>query len=115
LCSIFQPGGALHDGAVIIQGDRISAAACFLPLTTNPALSRQVGTRHRAAIGVTEETDALAVVVSEETGQISIAARGDLESNINVERLQEWLTRHKPAGPPSMDRPPEPEWKRAQL
>ena len=114
LCSIFQPGGVLHDGAVIIQGDRVSAAACFLPLTTNPALSRQLGTRHRAAIGVTEETDALAVVVSEETGQISVAARGDLESDVNIERLQEWLTRYKPAGPASLDRPPEPEWKRAQ-
>jgi diadenylate cyclase len=115
LCSIFQPGGALHDGAVIIQGDRISAAACFLPLTTNPAPSRHLGTRHRAAIGVTEETDALAVVVSEETRHISVAARGELESDVTIERLQEWLTRHKPAGPASMDRPPEPEWKRAQL
>jgi diadenylate cyclase len=115
LCSIFQPGGALHDGAVIIQGDRVAAAACFLPLTTNLALSRQLGTRHRAAIGVTEETDALAVVVSEETRQISIAARGDLESNVNIERLQELLTRHKPSRPASLDRPPEPEWKRAQL
>src|SRR6202042_3507079 len=85
LCAIFHQGGALHDGAVIIQGDRIAAAACFLPLTTNPALSRQLGTRHRAAIGVTEETDALGVVVSEETRQISIAARGDLESNVTIE------------------------------
>jgi diadenylate cyclase len=115
LCAIFQPGGALHDGAVIIQGDRVSAAACFLPLTTNPALSRELGTRHRAAIGVTEETDAVAVVVSEETSHISIAARGDLEPNVSIERLQEWLTRNRPVGPPSMDRPPEPEWKRAQL
>src|SRR5579885_79180 len=62
LCAIFHQGGALHDGAVIIQGDRVAAAACFLPLTTNPQLQRRLGTRHRAAIGITEETDALALV-----------------------------------------------------
>ena len=94
LCAIFLRGGALHDGAVIIQGDRIAAAACFLPLTTNPVMLRRLGTRHRAAIGVTEETDALAIVVSEETGQISIASRGDLESDVSLERLHERLTRH---------------------
>jgi diadenylate cyclase len=114
LCSIFQPGGALHDGAVIIQGDRVAAAACFLPLTTNPAPSRELGTRHRAAIGITEETDAVAVVVSEQTRQISVAARGDLEMNVSIERLQEFLTRNK-ASRDGVDRPPEPEWKRAQL
>ncbi len=92
LCSIFHPGGEMHDGAVIVQGDRVAAAACFLPLTTNPQLSRRLGTRHRAAIGVTEETDALAIVVSEETGQISVASRGDLESNVTIERVQAWLT-----------------------
>jgi diadenylate cyclase len=91
LCAIFYSGGAMHDGAVIIQGDRVAAAACFLPLTTNPALSRRLGTRHRAAIGLTEETDALAVVVSEETGQISISVRGDIDSGISVERLRDWL------------------------
>lgn len=94
LCAIFQPGGALHDGAVIVQGDRIAAAACFLPLTLNPLLQRRLGTRHRAAIGVTEETDALAVVVSEETRQISIASRGDLEEDVALERVRERLTRH---------------------
>src|SRR5712671_2848937 len=94
LCAIFQPAGALHDGAVIIQGDRIAAAACFLPLTTNPVMLRRMGTRHRAAIGVTEESDALAIVISEETAQIAIAARGDLEPDISMERLQERLTRH---------------------
>src|SRR6185295_12029877 len=72
LISIFNPGTPLHDGAVIIQGNRVAAAACFLPLTVNPELSRQLGSRHRAAIGVTEDTDAVAVVVSEETGIISI-------------------------------------------
>lgn len=76
LISIFNPGTPLHDGAVVIQGDRVAAAACFLPLTVNPELSRQLGSRHRAAIGVTEDTDALAVVVSEETGIISLVAEG---------------------------------------
>src|SRR5579863_7823303 len=92
LCSIFERGGALNDGAAIIQGDRVAAAACFLPLTTNPVMLRRMGTRHRAAIGVTEESDALAVVVSEETGQISIASRGDLESDVTLERVRERLT-----------------------
>jgi diadenylate cyclase len=92
LCGIFHPGGTLHDGAVIVQGDRIAAAACFLPLTTNPALLRRLGTRHRAAIGITEETDALAVVVSEETRQISIAARGDIEPDVSLDRVRERLT-----------------------
>jgi diadenylate cyclase len=94
LCAIFQHGGALHDGAVVIQGDRIAAAACFLPLTTNPLMQRRLGTRHRAAIGVTEETDALAIVVSEETRRISIASRGDLEQDVTLDRVRERLTRH---------------------
>ena len=94
LLSIFQPGLPLHDGAVIVQKDRIAAAACFLPLTTNPALSRNLGTRHRAAIGITEETDCLAVVVSEETGRISIAASGELTSGISGPLLQEHITQH---------------------
>src|SRR6185295_10090939 len=72
LISIFNPGTPLHDGAVIIQGRRVAAAACFLPLTVNPELSRTLGSRHRAAIGVTEDTDAVTVVVSEETGLISV-------------------------------------------
>ena len=71
--TIFQPGSPLHDGAVILQEDRVAAAACFLPLTVNPRVSRELGTRHRAAIGLTEESDAAAVVVSEETGKISLA------------------------------------------
>jgi diadenylate cyclase len=87
LLAVFQPGGALHDGAVIIQGGRLAAAACFLPLTMNPELSRKLGTRHRAAIGVTEETDCLSIVVSEETGRISVAATGELESDLSVEDL----------------------------
>jgi len=96
LCAIFQPGGALHDGAAIIQGDRIAAAACFLPLTTNPVLQRRLGTRHRAAIGITEETDALALVISEENHQIAIASRGDLEADVTLDRVRERLTRYVP-------------------
>ena len=88
LVSIFQPTSPLHDGAVIMQGDRAAAAACFLPLTINPRLSRELGSRHRAAIGVTEENDAVAIVVSEETGRISIIEDGDLEYDIDADRLR---------------------------
>ena len=88
LVSIFQPTSPLHDGAVIVQGDRAAAAACFLPLTINPRLSRELGSRHRAAIGVTEENDAVAIVVSEETGRISVVEDGDLEHDIDAERLR---------------------------
>jgi len=114
ICSVFERGGALHDGAVIIQGDRIAAAACFLPLTTNPVMLRRMGTRHRAAIGVTEESDALAVVVSEETGQIAIASRGDLESDVSMERLQERLTRHTTGKAGAANPRAEPRWKQAE-
>lgn len=91
LLAIFQPGGAMHDGAVIVQGGRLAAGACFLPLTMNPELSRKLGTRHRAAIGVTEEADCLAIVVSEERGSVSIAALGDLEMDIPIERVAQRL------------------------
>lgn len=114
LCSIFEPRGALHDGAVIIQGDRITAAACFLPLTTNPVMLRRMGTRHRAAIGVTEETDCLAIVVSEESGQIAIASRGDLEPDVTLERVRERLTRHVSGRIRRAEPPPEPRWKQAE-
>src|SRR5262249_15295486 len=87
LAYIFQPGLPLGDGAVIVQKDRIAAAACFLPLTTNPALSSQLGTRHRAAIGITEETDCLSIVVSEETGRISIAAFGELLQGLTISEV----------------------------
>ncbi|HTS76895.1 MAG TPA: diadenylate cyclase CdaA [Bryobacteraceae bacterium] len=110
LCAIFHPGGALHDGAVIIQGDRIAAAACFLPLTLNPLLQRRLGTRHRAAIGITEETDALAVVVSEESGQMSIASRGDLEQEVTIERVRERLTRHSSGRARKTEEYPERRW-----
>jgi diadenylate cyclase len=83
LATIFRPSAPLHDGAVIVQNDRIAAAACFLPLSMNPVLSTQLGTRHRAGIGVTEETDAIAVIVSEETGGISLARTGCFTSSPN--------------------------------
>ena len=101
LATIFRPSAPLHDGAVIIQNDRIAAAACFLPLSMNPVLSTQLGTRHRAGIGVTEETDAIAVIVSEETGSISLAVAGKIERDLSVEqlrdRLGELLRRYVPA------------------
>ncbi len=83
LTTIFQPSTPLHDGAVIVQEDRLAAAACFLPLAVNPQLDRDLGTRHRAAIGLTEETDAIAVVVSEERGEISLALRGQIERRLS--------------------------------
>jgi diadenylate cyclase len=92
LATIFRPSAPLHDGAVIIQKDRLAAAACFLPLSMNPVLSTQVGTRHRAGIGITEETDAIAVIVSEETGAISLAVGGKLDRDLTVEQLREHLS-----------------------
>ena len=91
LISIFNPGTPLHDGAVIIQGSRVAAAACFLPLTVNPELSRTLGSRHRAAIGVTEDTDALAVVVSEETGIISLVLGGQIHRELDGRSLKQAL------------------------
>ena len=91
LASIFQPGSPLHDGAVIIQGERIAAAACFLPLSVNPRLSKDLGTRHRAALGLTEENDATAIVVSEETGSISLVTGGDIERSVTPDRLRAGL------------------------
>ena len=92
LCAIFQPGGALHDGAVIVQGDCVASAACFLPLAINPMLGTELGTRHRAALGITEESDCFSVIVSEETGRISIAAFGEIELDVPVERVEQLLT-----------------------
>ncbi|MEO8681106.1 MAG: diadenylate cyclase CdaA [Vicinamibacterales bacterium] len=91
LVSIFQPTSPLHDGAVIVRSGRIAAAACFLPLTINPRLSRTLGSRHRAAIGVTEENDSVAIVVSEETGHISLVHDGDLEQDIDPDGLRSRL------------------------
>ncbi|PYV65304.1 MAG: TIGR00159 family protein [Acidobacteria bacterium] len=89
LATIFRPSAPLHDGAVIVHGDRVAAAACFLPLSMNPVLSTQLGTRHRAGIGITEETDAIAVIVSEETGSISLAVAGSIERDLTVDQLRE--------------------------
>jgi diadenylate cyclase len=94
LLSIFHPGGALHDGAVIVQKDRIAAAACFLPLAINPSVSSSFGTRHRAAIGITEETDCLSLVVSEETGRISVAAFGELTTGLSLREVDELICAH---------------------
>lgn len=88
LGSIFHPGSPLHDGAVIVQGDRVAAAACFLPLSVNPRLSKELGTRHRAALGITEEIDAVAIVVSEETGAVSLAVAGTIERDLSQDRLR---------------------------
>jgi diadenylate cyclase len=94
LLSIFHQNGALHDGAVIVQKDRVAAAACFLPLSLNPALSGQLGTRHRAAIGITEETDCLCLIVSEETGRISVAAGGEWELGLTLRELDARISEH---------------------
>lgn len=94
LLTIFKLGSALHDGAVIVQKDRIAAAACFLPLSTNPNLSSKFGTRHRAAIGITEETDCLSLVVSEGTGRISVAAFGEMEQGLNLREVDERINAH---------------------
>lgn len=91
LVTVFHPETPLHDGAVIVQKDRIAAASCFLPLTLEPHLSKEYGTRHRAAIGITEETDAIAVVVSEETGRISIAVEGKLKRMDDSDALAAFL------------------------
>lgn len=92
LATIFRPSAPLHDGAAIVRDDRVAAAACFLPLSMNPVLSTQLGTRHRAGIGITEETDAVAVIISEETGAISLAVGGNIERDITVEELRERLS-----------------------
>jgi diadenylate cyclase len=88
LVSIFHPATPLHDGAVVIQGNRVAAAACFLPLTVNPELSRELGSRHRAAIGLSEDTDAVAIVVSEESGAISIVEGGLIRRGIDGPSLK---------------------------
>ncbi len=91
LINLFIPDTPTHDGAVIVQGNRLAAATCFLPLTQDPELSKALGTRHRAALGITEETDALSLVVSEETGAISLAFRGRLERGLSSTELRNLL------------------------
>lgn len=94
ICNIFVPDTPLHDGAVIIRGNRIKAAACFLPLTDNPNLSKELGTRHRAALGITEVSDSIAVVVSEESGKISFALNGGLTRNLTSDTLRKALNKN---------------------
>ncbi len=91
LVTLFNPATPLHDGAVIIQNERLAAASVFLPLTKNPSISRELGTRHRAAIGITEGTDAIALVVSEETGLITYVEAGDMKRNVDTTLLRRLL------------------------
>lgn len=92
LCTLFTPNSPLHDGGVIIQNGKVEAAGCLFPLTQNPRISRGLGTRHRAALGLTEETDALAIVVSEETGSVSVATAGRLTHDVDHQALEKILT-----------------------
>jgi diadenylate cyclase len=92
LVSIFFPKSPMHDGAAIIQGDRVAAASCFLPLALNPLLMSTLGTRHRAAVGVTEDTDCIAIVASEETGQLSYAIHGELHRDVSLDDIEDILT-----------------------
>lgn len=89
LINIFEHNTPLHDGAVIIRGNRVVSATCYLPLTKDLSLSKELGTRHRAGLGLTEETDSVVVIVSEETGRISLAYKGELFHNLDAERLKE--------------------------
>ncbi len=93
LVSLFSPRSLLHDGAVIINHDRIEAAKCLLPLSQNPHLDKKLGTRHRAGIGITEESDAIVIIVSEETGKISVAQNGKIQTDFDYERLYTYLIR----------------------
>ena len=94
LMNIFMPNTPLHDGAVVIREDKIKAAACFLPLTDNPNLSKELGTRHRAALGITEVSDCIAIVVSEESGRISFALNGGLTRNLTADTLRKALNKN---------------------
>jgi uncharacterized protein (TIGR00159 family) len=104
LVTLFHHSSSLHDGSAIIQDDRIVAAGCFLPLTLDPYLSKELGTRHRAAIGITEETDAIAIVVSEETGAISIVHDGDITRGLDGQRLLKMLEDFTESPPPLRSR-----------
>ena len=88
MCSLFWPGSPTHDGAIIIRGNEILTAGCLLPLTNSKVSDKRLGTRHMSAIGISEETDALVIVVSEETGTISIAEEGNLTRFLNREALE---------------------------
>ena len=101
LINIFEKNTPLHDGAVIIKGNRVAAATCYLPLSDNMSLSKELGTRHRAGIGISEVSDSLTVIVSEETGSISVACRGVLKRNVTAEILREQMSalQTRPAAP----------------
>ena len=92
LLSVFHPTSPIHDGAVVIRGNRIVAAGCFLPITMSPEISRSLGTRHRAGLGLTEETDAVVIIISEETGDVSMAINGKLETHLDMGTLRDILT-----------------------
>lgn len=102
LVNIFVPNTPLHDGATIIRGDRVVAAGCFLPLSENPSLPQELGTRHRAAIGITEQSDAISIVVSEETGTISLAQDGRLKRYLDETSLKEILLKVYRKEPPNL-------------
>ncbi|MFS0749455.1 diadenylate cyclase CdaA [Oceanobacillus sp. 1P07AA] len=104
LTNIFTPNTPLHDGAVIIKKGEISAAACYLPLSESPFISKELGTRHRAAMGISEVTDALTIVVSEETGAISFTKNGELHRDIDQEKLSDALAKHMSLVPKSSER-----------
>ena len=91
LVNIFVPNTPLHDGAVIIRGDRVISATCYLPLTDGRTLSKELGTRHRAGVGISELTDSMTIIVSEETGKVSVAYKGDLYYNLTPDTLREKL------------------------
>lgn len=103
LINIFEHNTPLHDGAVVIKGDRVTAATCYLPLSDNMGIGKELGTRHRAGIGVSESTDSLTIIVSEETGKISVAYEGELERAVDSDRLRERLrliqNKHKAEAP----------------
>jgi len=92
LINTFIPNTPLHDGAVIIQGDEVKAAACYLPLSESPFISKELGTRHRAALGISEVTDSITIVISEETGGISLTKNGELHHDLSLEKLRDMLT-----------------------
>ena len=89
--TIFWPGSPMHDGAVIVQGNKIAAAGCLLPLSDNPNIDKALGTRHRAGLGLTEETDAISIIVSERTGNVSLAVRGQLSGGYDAQGLRKAL------------------------